>query len=780
MTHQGFHAFLWSFINVCFSRGLLVLLLLGISAGCSGKPGAGELTELMSRESPHPLAIGGRELTILSLEADGDQRWNVEIECEETPEEDWLLKLDPSAELQGEGSLKQKYEAALQTLQNLRAPESQKWIPHSQKLEQFTFPELFQLNCRKGEPVKWKATVLVDRSGKETQLTLPDLQLSDGTAVRDLIARSSLPSEAVLADGGPLDPLRQYRELQAEFVAGVAQASTEMEQRLLKEKQALEKLIQHSLPLSGKLFPAQSESEAVVFLHERGKTETSLNAVAIDQKDPLSRVVFRGDLSLPPVNSDASQKLRRVHDGWMLILNNEDPSLSRMARKVRENRILFYDPASNLYQLSDARRSETLQVATDSEMSQAFVGRSREQDIVDGAQYTGRESIVGQADRAVVMSITGYEAETGNMRVVIEDAQTPYTFAVFEGKLQLEAPHHLGIPIRLQQVTSYTHPSQRKPKSGVFSRNTRSELLLIPVEQGFQGQFADAEVMFERRSGESEVIAAEQRWQNTLVPGAAWRGVTKWRDEAVKQVTLRVAEVRDQGKYVRLTLARDDEPVQQVVYEGSLLNGNGMIDGYGLVMQQYGAATIYEHDYFGVFFSRWESEDKKVFRISPDGKKLYGVSSGGEMLTLERDASVESTDQLATKARKEVWQTVLTPGKIWEGTIRSLKHKQTAEVKMIVRGFELEGKQVTLELVPKVQQKAKVVFEGSLDTSDRGTNGFGLVLKKKQKVSGPGNVFGNWDTQLQFSLDATGKRLSGRTNDHGDVEYLDLRLLETK
>ena len=100
--------------------------------------------------------------------------------------------------------------------------------------------------------------------------------------------------------------------------------------------------------------------------------------------------------------------------------------------------------------------------------------------------------------------------------------------------------------------------------------------------------------------------------------------------------------------------------------------------------------------------------------FSPDGKKLYGVSSGGEMLTLERDAAVESTDQLATKARKEVWQTVLTPGKIWEGTIRSLKHKQTAEVKMIVRGFELEGKQVTLELVPKVQQKAKVVFEGNI------------------------------------------------------------------
>ena len=106
MTHHGFHAFLWSFINVCFSRGLLVLLLLEIGAGCSGKPVAGELAELMSREAPHPLAISGRELTILSLEADGDQRWNVEIECEETPEEDWLLKLDPSAELQGEGSLK--------------------------------------------------------------------------------------------------------------------------------------------------------------------------------------------------------------------------------------------------------------------------------------------------------------------------------------------------------------------------------------------------------------------------------------------------------------------------------------------------------------------------------------------------------------------------------------------------------------------------------------------------------------------------------------------------
>ncbi|QDV51587.1 hypothetical protein [Gimesia fumaroli] len=779
MSHNRFRGILCSLINLRISGGVVTTLLLLGSVGCSGEPGADDLSEIMKQNPPHHLAATNREIEILTVEPDGDQQWKIQFECQETPEEDWLLKLDLAQESKQDKAEEAKYQAALQAHQQLRAPESQGLDKLKQEIERFPFPPLFQQVYRKGTPVKWSATAVVDQSGEKPKLTVSDLKLSDGRSLKNLIAKSAMPKEAVLADGGPLDPLRQFTELRQKLITSVVQAKQTMEQRLKAEQQALVSLVQQPMAVAGKLFPAQTESEEVTLLFEPG-TANTFSAVAIDANDTLSRVVFNGALYLPPVEAADSRLFRRVHDGWMLVLKNEDSSLSKMARKIRENRIVYYDKANNRFHLSDSRRATPLQPAAASSASQSVSQKELAQAITEGTQFKGSESITGQADRAVVMSITKFEPETGNVRVVIEDAQTPFTFAVFEGKLQREAPHHLGIPVRLEQVTSHSHPSQQRPKTGLFSRKSGSNLLLIPTEKGFVGRFAQTDVNVEKISGETEIVSADQRWQNTLVPGYAWRGVTKWGDEAVKRATLRVAEIRDQGKYVRLTLERDNDPVQQVVYEGSLVTEDGRIDGYGLVTQQFGTASIYEHDYFGVFFSRWQSEDKKVFRISPDGKKIYGLSKQGEVLTLERDPAVEKTDQLTTDERKQVWKKCLTVGKIWEGTIKSVKQKQTAEVKMIVRGYELDGKQVTLEFVPKVNRKAKTVFEGSLDTSDKGTNGFGLIAKKKLKFSGPGNVFGNWDTQLEFRLDASGKRILGRTNDHGDVEYLDLRLMETK
>tara|TARA_R110002111_G_scaffold258083_1_gene326851 strand:+ start:90586 stop:92928 length:2343 start_codon:yes stop_codon:yes gene_type:complete len=780
MSHHRFRGILFSFINLRISISIVTTLLLLSSVGCSGEPGAEDLSEIMKHNPPHHLSASNREIEILTVESDGDEQWKVQFECQETPEEDWLLKLDLAEELKQNSSEEAKYEGALQLHKQLRLPENQNLEKLKHEIERFPFPQVFRQVYQKGTPIKWSATAVVDQSGEKPKMTVSDFKLSDERSLQDFIAKSALPKEAVLADGGPLDPLRQFMELRQKLITGVDQATRAMEQRLKTEQQALVSLIQEPMAVAGKLFPAQTESEQVTLLFEQDATENALNAVAIDVNDTLSRVVFSGTLHLPPVDAADSRMLRRVHDGWVLTLKNADPSLSKMARNVRENRIVYYDKEKNRFQLSDSRSTTPLLPASAASASQTVSLKEWEQAVIEGRQYQGRESITGQADRAVLMSITQYEPETGNVRVVVEDSQSPFTFAVFEGKLQRAAPHHLGLPLRLGQVTYHLQPGQQGSKTGLFSRKSGSHLLLIPSEKGFTGRFSEADVNFEKLPGESEVISADQRWKNTLAPGYVWRGVTQWGDEAVKRATLRVAEIRDQGKYVRLTLERDDEPAQQVVYEGSLVTEDGRIDGYGLVMQQFGTASIYEHEYFGVFFSRWQSEDKKVFRISPDGKKIYGVSTRGEVLTLERDPVVEKTDQQATVECRKAWQQGLTVGKIWEGTIKSVEQKQTAELKMIVRGYELEGKQVTVEFVPKANRKAKTVFEGSLDNSDKGINGFGLISKKKLKFSGPGNVFGTWDTQLQFRLDASGTRLIGRTYDYGPVEYLDLRLVETK
>lgn len=780
MSHNRFRSFLSAFLYQPAVAALIVFMLLAGNVGCSGEPGGSDLIEVMQQQPPHHLNATDRQVEILEIEPNGDDQWKILLQCQETPAEDWLLKLNPKETLQGDATAAANFESTLETLNHLRAPENEGLDKLKREIERFTFPDLFQQVAPQGAPVTWTATAVWDQSGEQPKLTFSDLKLADGKPVVDLIAKPDMPQDAALVDGGPLDPVRKYAELREKLISGVAQASQEMEQRLKTEQQALLSLLQQPMAFAGTLSPAQTESENVNFYFEQAATPETVSGVAIQSDDPLSRVVFSGTLTLPPVNTNKAIAYRRVHDGWLLALKNEDSRLSPLARKVRDNRYVYYDKQKNLFQWSDGRVATSLEPAAASSSAKPMSLKELAQTVIEGAQYKGTESITGQADRAIKMAITRFEPETGNLCVVLEDAQTPFTFAVFEGKLQREAPHHLGIPVRLSQVAYKYDRNQKSVKHGIFSYKSGADLLLIPTEKGFQGRFAQADLNLEKVTQESEVIPAEQRWRNALVPGYAWRGVTKWRNEAVRPATLRVAEVRDQGKYVRLTLERDDDPVQEVVYEGSLVSEDGRIDGYGLVTQQFGAAAKYEHEYFGVFFSRWESEDKKVFRISPDGKTIYGLTTDGETLILERDPAIEKTEEMTTEERKAIWKKVLTPGTIWEGTIKNVKQKQTAELKMIVRGYELDGKQVTLEFTPKVKRNAKTIFEGSLNNNDKGTNGFGLILKKTLKFAGPGNVFGSGDTKLEFRLDATGKRLLGRTNDYGDVEYLDLHLLEKK
>lgn len=780
MSEQSFQEIPGSLIKLIYSSPFVWILILAGSSGCSGEPGVEELLELMAQNPPHTLSAEDQQIEIQSIESAGDQRWNLKFVCQETPVEDWLMKQDPDGIVSQDSTEAADFEAALHKLTELRSPEKSEWELLQREIQPFRLPQIFQIVCRKGMPVKWKANAIVDQTGATPSLTISEIRLSDGIPLAGLIEKSALPKGAAVADGSPSDPIRQYAALRQRFITGVSAAASDMELRLAAERQALAGLLQNGIPLQGKLIPSQSEPQDVVLLVEKRETDDVISAVAIDVEDELSRVVFSGKLQLPVVAESGAHARRQIHDGWQLTLKNEDFRLSKLSQKIRKDLVLFYDTTRQTFRLSDLRNATPLQLSQQYDFAEVLTSAQLEEAISAGMLYRGRESITGKPDRSVNLSLTEYDLETGLLRIVLEDSQTPFTFAVFEGKLMKNPPHHLGIAIQLAQVTTHSQPGSQRPKSGLFSRDSGNRLLLIPTAQGLRGRFAQAELTFEKISSQARVLPAEVRWQQTLVPGSVWKGVTKWREEAAQRATLRVAESREGGKYLRITLERDDDPVQQVVYEGSILSEDAQSEGYGLVMQQFGTASVYEHEYFGVFFSRWQSEDQKVFRISPDGKTLYGLSTEGEVMLLERDSAEVKSNRQTTSESLQAWKQALTEGKVWEGTIRSVKEQQTAELKMIVKGYELEGEKVTLEFVPKVNRKARAVFEGSLDTSDKAINGYGLVLKKTLKFDGPGNVFGRWETQLQFRLDATGKRMIGRTNDHGDTEYLDLHLVEMK
>lgn len=758
--------------------GRLSMMLAGgalatVMAGCSGGIDREQVAELIQSKPVHQLPVSDRHVSNVKVEHQQGSRWKVEFECLEIAAVDWLAELDLAVAEQELAASRAAFNSASEQVAQVRWPEREPLLAKKREIDDFTLPRLFRPAAKAGEEVNWRgaATIIDDENGmKIASVTVAS---PSPIAFDSLTVKREIGEDAAVSDGGSADPIVKTRELHAAFDDLVNQAEDAVATRLMQERTALNSLASGEKVVAGPMVTQTNTAPMVAFQFEAGG-EDIVNAVAIDSQDTFSRVVFDGRLSLPPTPV-SKPRVRTGHDGWRIELKNADAQLSPLSRKIKSVISVSFDTGSGQFLLSDQTHSSPL-TETPAATGRPVAKRLAELQHL-GAQAKGTESISGLADRQVAMTVTQFDESTGNLRVLFEDESSPFTFAVFEGKFRTQSPHHLGLPIQLKQVANAVAPDRSAKDSLLFTRGSNYVLTLLPTEKGFIGKYRTAELTLGEVTTNEQVAEGSARWRNFVKAGSTWRGFTQLRADAVQEVTLRVAEVREEGKYVRFLFEKNGSPLDFVVYEGSWNQTDGRIDGYSLVTLQKGSNTNYDHDYFGVFFSEWESNDTKLFRLSADGETLYGLTKGGEVSTLKRDETVGVSETYTTDAMTKTWPIVLQVGREWKGQYTNVRIKKTTNIMMKIVGYELDGKRVTVEVTAEADARVKGIYQGSVNLSDPKINGFTLTLEPQKGSLSKITLFdASWEANLELRFDAANARLIGRSKNYqGLFSHMNLK-----
>lgn len=755
-------------------RACLTLLICVVFAGlggCSRGPSEDHFIKALESAETHDLAVSSRSLSSLkAVEVVKGEQWSVEFSCEDVPAEPWFESVNVESEVQARQPQQKMYLSALEELRSLRKPENVEPSALSREISRVQIPPLFRERFAAGQPVTWHGSGTLKKRGDEYRLILKEISFPENSDHERLLNQSKVGINAAIADGSETDPLHRYFSMQKKLISSVDKAKLAMQARLKQEHSKLSELLSEQWMLEGSISLRNAGPLGCQIVIEQQNDRIS--AALIDEQDPFSRVVFSGALALAPPGQDP-------HDGWHVALNNADQHLSRLARSATRQSLLYYDSFDQKFRFNFAQLSTaTVQVTEGAKPSASEVAL--------GTVMSGNESVDQESDRGIDLTVVAYNTETNDIRLTLEDQQTPFTFAVFEGKLRTEAPHHLGMPVQLKRIDYAEDKLQASRKSGVFGRYSKSPLFMVQDNGQWMGICGESRLKFKTVQQADSIVPARQRWMAAFQQGTTWSGTMRWRDEAVEQVHLRVADVANDGGYVRVSMQKKDDPFQFVIYEGSLALNDGRADGYGLSLTQTGNASYTDREYYGVFFSSWETDDKKLFRLSADGQTLTGITTEGQQVTLTKDVDQSPSSHQDDPAGD--WQLGLAVGKTWTGTLFDRDRKQTAKVELQVKSSEFDGGKIQVEIRLVEKRSIKADYEGSLSLDKGAINGYALSLKNIGGTKTKSIVISDLKGfPLEFRLDATGTRLLGRTPygtsstmaiQPAEFEYLDLRLTQ--
>ncbi len=757
----------------------LCLIVPALLTGCTGGIDQQELTTVLEDERLHQLPVAGRSVRIIKTESQKSNQWKVEYECTETAREAWCQELDSSRIEEEIASTVPAFDASIKQHTSVRWPEREPLIALKQKIDANRHGRMFRPVVRKGEETKWTATAVVKSTGDELQVKSTAVTSSQHEFA-DLSGQVEAETLGRVCDGSADDPVVKAKKFRQLFVNQLATQQKLVATRLKLEKDSLSTLLDSSRLLSGDLVLRARTAPVVDLRFEASATADKFAAVAIDQKDTFSRVVFDGAFVLPPT-TPTKPRGTKMHDGWRLSLTNADPQLCTLARSVQHPLQVIFDTTGKSYQLVGQSKSSIMNLGTvaveDSEDAPQLANLQ-----ASGVRLEGTSVENGMAEQEIAMTVTLFDKMTQNLRIVCEDARDPFNFAVFEGRCRTESPHHLGLPVKLKQVAYGASPANGKRKSAIFSSGADHTLSLLPSKSGYIGVFRNASLSFPELKQLNSIKVGPSRWEDALQSGSVWSGVSQWRNNAGEQISLRVAETRDEGKYVRLLLEKKDRPLDFVVYEGSWNQPDGRIDGYGLVTRQVGKNTNFDKEYYGVFFSVWEEKDPKIFRLSADGQTLYCLSQEGEIATLKKQPSERKPATYKTANMTKTWGWALSPGREWNGQYTNAKLGKTTVVTVKVLSYELDGKRVSVEITAAADARVKGVYVGSVGLADPAINGFALsLMQQKERVSQIALFDQGWEQSIEFRLDVDGEQLVGRSKNYqGLFSHMQLKLKPSK
>lgn len=353
--------------------------------------------------------------------------------------------------------------------------------------------------------------------------------------------------------------------------------------------------------------------------------------------------------------------------------------------------------------------------------------------LTPGAQWTGSVTMEIGNYESVIFTVTNRKEDGSYLRVVAESVNDPYTIAVFEGTFNKS--HVYGWPIVLRA----THSAIGETKLFNFFRSDAPDLPYIALamqDSGFVGSRGNDKIFLTATRQLEPWSERLNMVRQLFSQGASFKGRLQERHET-KEIVLTIAEIRNDGDYIRVIAQLANEPQEIAIYEGRLRKEPEFIDGYSVELQKRQPGTT-----SGKVFDRSQGTTLSL-RLALDNSAVYGVLSQSrnhftETMKLTRQPSNSEGVSMATNDFAAMIRQKLIKGVYFRGALKDIENKRTLETTM--RVMEANGDGITVELTSSGRAGGgRAVYQGILRLDDLAVNGYCILLNKVEGTKPPAN-----------------------------------------
>jgi hypothetical protein len=763
-------------------------VLAGLLAGCASEPSAVELATFLRdghREAQWPLTVEKATITRMEKGTDASQ-YQIEFSARDRLTED----------LYSPASLDDAYvhhkhdigafNLSLKKVDQLRMPERAAAAARVPAARQFAG---FYRKVRSASEVfDWTGTATARLEGKSWKFGDLKSNLPAELTDKSLTRRNQMVSDAIVIGDGEAKGLAETIAEQQVFTAAIANAEKLMTTRLTRERQ---QVMDASTTGRSWLFsiPNRNGSPTQVrvrFLHRGDDGKVVVLLSGADQL--VQRSVWAGEVGLPPLPHEPGGRPgpRPKPDGWSIriqpVIRTEIQPLVEL-----DEPIVLSTTETGLLQWSNVSPPVTLTADTKAISLPDFKAMAGELKTATAAGQVWESPIhlPGSTSRRIRMTITENRDDGKHLRVVFELADNPYVVATFDGSIDTSMEAIYGVPVRLKRGVVAGPASSMAYHLPIFKDDLLGQRTLnLALSLDDKRELYGGGLTLTRARSIAGFAATSAEWRKVIKPGSRWTGNVSFADKNLLKATITVAEVRDDGKYVRLTAEDPAVSNRFRVFEGSFDASDMASESFALTATAVGPAPFpTQHaggqaDLFGL------SNESIRFRLLPGGKTLVGISRADELMSLTRDDSASSS--LAAADFAKLWQSKLARGTRWRGSLENVGVNQTAEVELEITSDISGERTFTATIgVPK-KPRTKIAFNGLLQIDSTAlVNGYALDLTKitTNATKSESPILGSVSTggHTYFRLNADGDTLIGYAlpgPDEKGPEILSLKLVE--
>lgn len=459
-----------------------------------------------------------------------------------------------------------------------------------------------------------------------------------------------------------------------------------------------------------------------------------------------SRGVFRGNLQKAGMGKDQHVELQAVTDkdvgpAWPVDYLHSTLTLRRDGEQLQGN----YGLVVHL----DKPVKPVLwnKVELKKKVREAFV---------EGTQWSGYEKPASQAAIDARLTVTQVKNDGQSVEVLATADKYPLAAAVYTGQIRDSGIGLWGFPVIVSKQGADSPLSQESGSGLLFYGEShvtvgwRTDGKMIVVAHGVP-------FIHQPRIQLPGFQPTPVRNLASFSTGSTWKGSLQHSNDPAEDVTLTVTEVRNDGAYVRLHLARDAAPHGVEILVGKLDPERA---GYSLTLQRKQAAAYLQH--FTDLRMRIDPQDKCV-----------GSSDRGFSINLARVKNgARSIKDQSTQAVSGLLKQMFSQSQKYHGTLTKASDGSSAKVAVDFTPKPGGGNIIQASVSIPDGPKGRILFEGPLVTTDEAVNGYCLMMKKKSAgaAEATSQIFNHQtDVNLWFRLDLDQKRLWGIT---GGDEFL--------